>query len=101
MNNNSSGACCSAFVQTWVHAEKQSADVLQELKKEEKGAKARLGLHRIHASVITLPHYWLSKAITGKLTKGSVFYDSILFGMYWFLLPLYLISILALIFYFI
>lgn len=90
-----------AFVQAWVQAEKQSADVLQELKKEEKKGSSGLGLHRIHASVITLPHYWLSKAITGKLTKGSVFYDSILFGMYWFLLPLYLMGILALVLYFV
>lgn len=93
------------LVKLWSDAESDNKNVLDVLKGAElAGIKATgvpLVKSRIHGSLFSLPHYWLSKAITRKLTAGSVFYDSILFGLYWFLLPVYLIVLLGLIFYFI
>jgi 1-acyl-sn-glycerol-3-phosphate acyltransferase len=89
----------------WYNAESENRNVLEILKGAELSRAETFSRSIIksciHASAISLPHYWVSKAVTKKLTAGSVFYDSILFGLYWFLLPLYLLALTALILYFI
>lgn len=49
----------------------------------------------IHASVIFIPHYWICSAITNKYTKKTVFYDSVLFGLLVFLLPIYILIVFS------
>jgi 1-acyl-sn-glycerol-3-phosphate acyltransferase len=87
------------FMRTWQQAEKQGADVLKALKQStvEPGVKQsyKKWITPIHLTLFALPHYWLMKAIAKKVTKGSVFYDSILFGFTLFFLPLYVIALMV------
>jgi 1-acyl-sn-glycerol-3-phosphate acyltransferase len=88
----------------WQQAEKNKQDVLTSLYQSTDSSQSpprKRWFTKIHMSVIGLPHYWLSKAIAGKLTKGSVFYDSIFYGLVLFLFPLYLLTLIGLICYFI
>jgi 1-acyl-sn-glycerol-3-phosphate acyltransferase len=83
------------MMKTWQEAEHRKVDVLTVLKNSlikpslSKSYKRKFTM--IHATLFALPHYWLMMAISKKLTKGSVFYDSILFGFTLFLFPLYLV----------
>jgi hypothetical protein len=82
----------------WQQAEKQRKDVLGSLYANTATAPAKTRKRwftKAHLSIIGLPHYWLSKAIARKLTKGSVFYDSIFFGLVLFAGPLYLLTVLV------
>jgi 1-acyl-sn-glycerol-3-phosphate acyltransferase len=85
------------FMQSWQQAEKQKEAVLRVLKRSsvEPGLKQsyKKWFTPIHATVFALPHYWLMMTIAKKLTKGSVFYDSILFGFTLFFLPLYVLAL--------
>ncbi len=92
------------MMQVWQDAEKKGEDVLSKLKQTPlTGSTRSTKRHftRIHLTLILLPHYWLMNMIAKKLTKGSVFYDSILFGFTLFSLPLYLIFLMGLVLYFI
>lgn len=95
----------ASFVQSWVNAENNNQRVLAAIKNWalQKPAVAKQNSMRwltpLHYGLIALPHFWLCKLIAKKATKGSVFYDSVLFGLTLFLFPLYWITLLALIFY--
>jgi 1-acyl-sn-glycerol-3-phosphate acyltransferase len=52
----------------------------------------------IHATVVFIPLYMLSSFLTTRFTKGTVFHDSVLFGLLVFLLPLYLLVLVGLYF---
>ncbi len=52
----------------------------------------------LHYGIIGLPHYLAMKLVAKKLTKGSVFFDSIFFGLILFLFPIYWITIIVLAF---
>jgi 1-acyl-sn-glycerol-3-phosphate acyltransferase len=97
----------------WQAAEKKGEDVLATLKQTqlthgevnspsrakprdstELTSSTKRSFTKIHASLFMLPHYWVMMAIAKKLTKGSVFYDSILFGFTLFAMPLYLLFLL-------
>ncbi|MCU0441319.1 MAG: 1-acyl-sn-glycerol-3-phosphate acyltransferase [Bacteroidia bacterium] len=84
------------FVARWKASEEKGADVYSELLKSstESNITSKRWVTRLHYGVIALPHYWLMMLIAKKLTKGSVFYDSILFGLTLFLFPLYWITLL-------
>jgi 1-acyl-sn-glycerol-3-phosphate acyltransferase len=89
----------------WQQAEKKGEDVLSALNQFTNSPDVRLSSSNVrlssskpdnkrsftkfHATLFMLPHYWLMMIIARKLTKGSVFYDSILFGFTLFALPLY------------
>jgi 1-acyl-sn-glycerol-3-phosphate acyltransferase len=89
----------------WQQAEKNNKEVLSALNNHEKSGFVYAGKKRwftkIHLGLIALPHYWLMMLITKKLTKNSVFYDSVLFGLVLFLFPLYWLFLALLISYFI
>jgi 1-acyl-sn-glycerol-3-phosphate acyltransferase len=94
----------------WQKAEENGKDVLDALQhpvirggEENKKyvMQHKRWFTKIHAGVIALPHYWVCKMVAGKLTKGSVFYDSILYGLVLFLFPLYWLTVILLICYFI
>lgn len=93
------------FMKTWKDAEKKSEDILQALKKSayhpSDKVENKRWFTRIHATLFALPHYWMMAVVSKKLTRGTVFYDSILFGFTLFLFPLYAIIVLVLILYFI
>ena len=97
------------MMQVWQEAERKKQDVLTLLKNStnqlinqstNQPSPKRI-LTKFHLSQIALPHYLLMKFIAKKLTKGSVFYDSILFGFTLFLFPFYVIFLIGLVFYFI
>lgn len=89
------------FVFAWKAAEQKGTDVYSELPKSRaaSGVASKRWITPLHYGVISLPHYWLMILVAKRLTKGSVFYDSILFGLTLFLFPLYWITLLVLIFY--
>lgn len=84
------------FVQRWKTAERNKEDVFKAIRNYNQGDKgaSKRWVTRLHYGVIALPHYWLMMLVAKKLTKGSVFYDSILFGLTLFLFPFYWITLL-------
>ncbi|TAE86335.1 MAG: hypothetical protein EAY81_05715 [Bacteroidetes bacterium] len=95
----------NAMMASWQKAEQENRDVLSALKQSQTlnktGKLNKRWFTRIHLGVIALPHYWMMMMFAKKFTKGSVFYDSVLFGLVLFLFPFYWLSLLALILYFI
>lgn len=93
------------LMQVWRETEKQQGDVLTALKKtapsNQKVARNKRWFTPIHWGIVALPHYWMMMMLAKKFTKGSVFYDSVLFGLVLFLFPFYWLSLLLLILYFI
>jgi len=95
------------FAHTWINAELKGENVLPRLKQIK--FDSRLSNFKIikrwvtplHYGLIAFPHYWAMQIVTSKLTKGSVFYDSILFGLTLFLFPFYWMVFLLLVLYFI
>lgn len=89
------------FVKAWEKAEAQREDILAALplQPEASTPKRKRWLTPLHYGIIALPHYLLIMAIARRLTKGSVFYDSIGFGLMLFLFPLYWLTVLLLILY--
>ncbi len=86
----------------WQQAEQKNEDVLARLKAKHSSKKGeKRWLTPMHYGLITLPHYLVMQAIAKKLTKGSVFYDSISFGLMLFLFPVYCLLLLTLVLYFI
>lgn len=88
------------FKNHWKKAEQNGVQALLKSVKEfrfqpDKKEKTNRGFNKINSTLITIPHYWLSKLIAGKLTRNTVFYDSVLFILYWFLVPVYLLSLAA------
>lgn len=81
------------FKQHWLLAEQSGKHVLAELKlNQHHQTKPSVRIfNKINTTLITLPHYVVSKLITRKLTGTTVFYDSVLFILYWFLMPIYLL----------
>lgn len=94
-----------ALTSAWADAEKNSKNVLNVLQqndvKQSSSNKKLRWITKVHLGVIALPHYWLMQLVAGKLTKGSVFYDSVLFALVLFLFPLYWLTLLLLILYFV
>jgi 1-acyl-sn-glycerol-3-phosphate acyltransferase len=88
------------FVWLWKTAEKKKLPILDSLKAlpiTSVKPEAKRWITLLHYGIIALPHYWLMMLIAKKLTKGSVFYDSILFGLTLFLFPLYWLSLLLIV----
>jgi 1-acyl-sn-glycerol-3-phosphate acyltransferase len=84
----------------WQQAEGKGEDVLNTIKTHTSSHKGKKRwLTPLHYGLIALPHYWVTQLIAKQLTKGSVFYDSISFGIMLFLFPLYWLFVLALVFY--
>ncbi len=86
------------FMSNWSSLEKKHEGVafLTELKKEIPTTSVfhkKLLPSKIHQSIILIPHYSFCKWLTYKITKGNLFYDSILLGVLVFLLPVYLLLI--------
>ncbi len=94
-----------AMMAAWQKAEREKKDVLSALKEQVKLDKnvksSNRWLTKIHLGIIALPHYWLMMLVAKKFTKGSVFYDSVFFGLVLFLFPLYWIFLVLLILYFV
>lgn len=89
------------FLTHWKTAEHNNATrILESIKAFQpepgKGRKPSF-LNKVNSTLITVPHYHASKLITGKLTRGTVFYDSVLFILYWFLMPVYLLVLFILV----
>lgn len=88
------------FMSNWDALEQKfkGADLLTGLKKgfsESTEIKPKLFPSSIHKTIVLIPHYWFCKWLTFKLTKGNVFYDSILLGLLVFILPVYLLILAA------
>lgn len=84
------------FMSNWDAVEKKfkGSALLNELKKgfsENTVVKQKLFPSTVHKTIFLIPHYWFCKWLTFKLTKGNVFYDSILLGLLVFILPIYLL----------
>lgn len=89
------------FVLAWEKAESQHQDILAALPPQPATGvrKRKRWLTPLHYGIIAWPHYAFTMAIARRLTKGSVFYDSIGFGLMLFLFPLYWLTLLVLILY--
>jgi 1-acyl-sn-glycerol-3-phosphate acyltransferase len=90
----------NAMMQVWQQTEQKGGDVLETLKQTQltpSTHSTKRSITKLHYSIIMLPHYWVMKGIAKKLTKGSVFYDSILFGFTLFSMPLYWLMLLIVI----
>ena len=78
-------------------------DVLAQLKTTNwvnKNAAFKQPLNAKYFLLIWLwPHYKFMQFITAKATNGNVFYDSILFGLTLLLSPLYVLSLILIVFY--
>lgn len=84
------------FMSNWDSLEQkfQQEELFNELKKgfaESTIVNQKLFPSTIHKTVVFIPHYWFCQWLTFKLTKGNVFYDSILLGLLVFILPIYLL----------
>lgn len=94
-----------ALTSAWADAEKNNKNVLTALQQtnvEQSTSHNKLRwITKIHLGVIALPHYWIMQLVAGKLTKGSVFYDSVLFALVLFLFPIYWLTVLLLVLYFV
>lgn len=76
----------------------KGADLLNEIRKgipESTVVKQKLFPSTIHKTIVLIPHYAFCKWLTFKLTRGNVFYDSILLGLLVFVLPVYLLILAA------
>lgn len=90
------------FKNQWKEAERNDTSAVLNIVKAfrfQPGQKEKTqrSFHRINVTFITIPHYWLSSLLARKLTRDTVFYDSVLFILYWFLMPVYLLVLIALI----
>ncbi|MEO8150681.1 MAG: 1-acyl-sn-glycerol-3-phosphate acyltransferase [Bacteroidia bacterium] len=92
------------FITNWNNLEKKynGVELLSKIKqgfneKEIKPTKKFIP-SAIHASIILIPHYWICSFLTGKFTKGTVHYDSVLFGLLVFLLPFYVLILIGIYF---
>ena len=84
------------FVSNWDALEQKfkGADLFNELKKgfpENIILKPKWFASSIHKSIVFIPHYWFCEWLAFKLTRGNVFYDSILLVLLVFVLPIYLL----------
>lgn len=89
------------FITNWnkLEGKLKGVELIRELKKgfnetEIKSSK-KLIPSAIHASLIFIPHYWICASITNRFTKNTVFYDSVLFGLLVFLLPVYVLILIS------
>lgn len=88
----------------WQEAEKTKANVIDLLNKsfdEHQTEKRKPSKPVKWSYLVAFPHYWLMRFITKKLTANSVFYDSVLVGLTFFVMPFYLLTLIFLLFYFI
>ncbi len=91
------------FMAAWQQSEKENKDVLAMLKSENWIDKNSIFKQHLNTKNILLswlwPHYKLMQFITAKVTGGNVFYDSILFGLTLLLSPIYVLSLILIVFY--
>ncbi|MBP9688429.1 MAG: hypothetical protein KBE91_02380, partial [Bacteroidia bacterium] len=84
-------------------SEKENKDVLAMLQSENWITKNSIFKQHLNTKNILLswlwPHYKLMQFITAKVTGGNVFYDSILFGLTLLLSPIYVLSLILIVFY--
>lgn len=79
-----------AFEKRWIYAEKKRLPLLAHLKDQAAATSSRRSSSRIGTTLVTWPHYFACRMLTKKLTAQTVFYDSVLFLVFWLLMPLYL-----------
>lgn len=93
----------NSFMAKWQQSEAKNMDVLAQLKTTNwvnKNAAFKQPLNAKYFLLIWLwPHYKFMQFITAKATNGNVFYDSILFGLTLLLSPLYVLSLILIVFY--
>lgn len=90
----------SQLMHTWKHAEQNNLNVLHTLYETPvniQPASASLFPSRFHKALITLPHYWMMQGMSILFTRGTAFYDSILFVLVVLLLPFYISTIVYLV----
>ena len=90
----------------WVfqQAEKAQTNIIDHLNKPENWLEAvddSISKPMKWQYILVFPHFWLMRFITSKLTENSVFYDSVLVGLTFFLMPFYWLTFFILLFYFI
>ena len=89
------------FINYWNYALKNVAgnkalEKLRQFNPQEKITSSQAWFtSAYHASFILWPHYALCRLITLKLTRNTVFHDSVLFGLLFFLLPVYILLCIA------
>lgn len=84
----------------WKHAELNDQNILETLKQPQtttQPVSPSLLPSNFHKALFTLPHYWMMQGVSKVFTKGTVFYDSILFVLVVLLLPFYIGTIVYLI----
>ncbi|MES2778336.1 MAG: 1-acyl-sn-glycerol-3-phosphate acyltransferase [Bacteroidota bacterium] len=81
------------LIHTWKQAEHNNLNVLTTLYQSHSTilpTSTPLFSTRFHKALITIPHYWMMQSLSKLFTKGTAFYDSILFVMVVLLLPAYI-----------
>ena len=93
------------FISYWNQLEKKyrGIDLLHHLKKGFEANAVTISKNIIpsafHATVVLIPHYLFCKWLTIKLTKGTVFHDSVLFGLLVFLFPVYVLFVVLVVYF--
>lgn len=80
------------LMSAWQHAERHNLPILKNLHPSAVTEPKQLSLmrHSIFQKILlTLPHYWMMQKVSLYFTRGTVFYDSVLFALIVILLPVY------------
>ena len=77
-------------LQKYAQTEKQVTQILDKLKQSEKGLQVS-NARFAEWSILFFPLYRLSTWLSPKIVKQGIFYDSICFGLFLFLWPIYLV----------
>ena len=89
------------IMRSWKKAERNKLNILeilyQPIPTDIKAASASILPSGFHKAVITLPHYWAMQIMSKLFTKGTVFYDSVLFALVVLFLPAYLALLIYLV----
>jgi hypothetical protein len=89
------------LMRSWKKTERNKLDILEILYQpipiDTKAASASILSSGFHKAVITLPHYWAMQIMSKLFTKGTVFYDSVLFALFVLFLPAYLALLIYLV----
>lgn len=82
------------ILQNWKHAEQNDLNIPETLYKPNTFVQVfstnKLPSSGFQKLVIILPHYWMMQFVSKLFTRGTVFYDSILFTLLVLLLPFYI-----------
>ncbi len=89
------------LVQRWLKAEQQQADLLTILQQQNVHPHPHVHHYKsfYHSSKFALPHFWFMEKISWMFTRNTVFFDSVFFILLTLFLPIYLFSLLALLYF--